>query len=281
MDNVILISYPSGGFGNFIFHVLTTFSTNTYKVDNQFDFSITGNSHKTIKYAGVYFMDPNNYILQIPDPNKKTLVLCDNGITNDSYTKIEKTFPGATIVRLCISVPARPIIYQTCIIKAKQDTLLNENASHIATNWSDSDEAYAIRENFTFLYHNWNFGWGPIDGVINVDIEKLITNPVDVLCKLIVDIGGEVNDLDGLSELCVKWKELNQQYFKIYQDWQNIESALAQNNNIDLSNLIDLHSQGYINYCIERKFNVIIPVYDYRHWFKNTNEILEMIQCLK
>ena len=44
---------------------------------------------------------------------------------------------------------------------------------------------------------------------------------------------------------------------------------------------LDLHDQGYINYCIECKYDVIIPVYDYRNWFQTSIDIQEMIKCLK
>ena len=51
--------------------------------------------------------------------------------------------------------------------------------------------------------------------------------------------------------------------------------------NIDLTEFTSLHDQGYINYRIEKKFNIVIPVYDYRNWFNSTNDIAEMVHKLK
>lgn len=280
-DDLVLISYPSGGFGNFIFHALTVHASSTFKINNQFEFSLTGDSHNTVKYTNVYYNDPDNYQLLIPDSNKTTLILCDNGIINDSYDKINKTFPNAKIIRLCISKKIRPVIYQTCIIKAKRNDLISESKDHVTTHWTDSDQEYTTRENFTLLYHNWPFDWKFNNNCINVDIERLIIDPVNTIIWLIKQINSEVINLDQLIALCNQWQEVNQQYFKIYWSWENINRALDNDCFMALDDIIDLHSQGYINYCIERKFNVTIPVYDYRNWFKNTDDIKEMITCLK
>ena len=272
---MILISYPSGGFGNFLFHVLTEFADNTYKPDNSnFEFDLVGRSHQTIKYTKIYFHD-RDYTLLLPDTDKECLILCDNGINNDSYAKINTVFHGATIIRTVIDNSVRPIIYKTCVVKAQNSDTIKETKKQVNTNWIDSAKDYSIRENFTLFYHNWPFGWGPMDGCINISIEQLINSPVDTVVKLINAIKGNVLDLDlkSLTELCNNWIVSNQSYFKIYYDWQRINIALDQNRSIDLNNITDLHDQGYINYCLEKKFNYTIPVYDYRNWFQNTLEI--------
>ena len=56
--------------------------------------------------------------------------------------------------------------------------------------------------------------------------------------------------------------------------------ALASGKHIDISDITNLHEQGYINYCIETKYHVTIPVYDYKDWFKSTAEISNMIEKL-
>lgn len=281
-SNIVLISYPSGGFGNFIFHALTEFASNTHKVANEFGFSADGNSHSTKKYTDVYYMDPDTYVLNNPDKSALSLVLCDNGINNDSYRKVRTTFPTARIVRLAITSPIRPVIYQTCIVKAKNKTVVEEVAEHVANNWDDSDD-YAVRENITLLYHNWNYQWEvKVDkGITNITIESLINNPVETISKLIHILGGEVINPQGLIDLCYKWKSANENYFKVYYDWHRICEALDKNESIDISDITSIHDQGYINYCIERKYNVIIPVYDYRDWFSTTHDIIEMTKCLK
>lgn len=283
MSDIILISYPPGGFGNFLFHALTEYADSTYKpVNSEFSFSKTGNSHSTTKYTKIYFKDPSDYIVSVPDQTKKTLVLCDNGIDNDSYEKINQVFNNATIVRTVIDPAVRPVIYQTCIVKAKESDPNVETQQQVLNNWTDYNEDYAKRENFTLFYHNWSFGWDAVTdhNVINVSLEHLITNTVGCLIDLITRLGCQVIKIGQLEEFCQQWQTSNQQYFDVYWQWQRINSAFDSNTNLSINNITSLHDQGYINYCIERKFNVTIPVYDYRDWFVDTNQILQMISYL-
>jgi hypothetical protein len=279
-DNIILLSYPSGGFGNFLYHVLTTFADQTVKVKSKFNFNINGNSHNTQKYTSIYFHEPEVYTPRIfvDYLDKKILVLCDNGINNDSYTKINKVFPNATIVRTVIDEEVRPVIYKTCVIKAMGSNVLQETANQVKNRWVDSND-YSVRENFTLLYHNWPFAWDADPNCVNLSLKKLFSDPVSCITNLITDVGMSV--LPGLDELCNDWYKTNKSYFDIVANWRNIEFALDHNQPFDINSINDLHDQGYLNYCIERKFNVTIPVYDYRNWFKSTIEIQEMVQRLK
>lgn len=284
IDNqIILISYPSGGFGNFLYHVLTEFADNTHKVSNStFAFNLNGNSHATQKYMTPYFFEPADYQIVLPKTNAKCLVLCDNGIINDSYIVMRQVFPTAQIVRACITTEVRPVIYKTCVVKAQQSDVLSVNQEFIQKNWSDTDP-YTQREFFTLMYHDWKFGWRPSNdvGVLNLDLESLICDPVGTITEIITQIGGAVTDHNGLVECCAEWSRVNSKYFKIYHDWLKIRAALEQDSDADISDIVDLHDQGYINYCIERDYHVTIPVYDYRDWFTSTTQIKEMIQCLK
>lgn len=279
---MILISYPSGGFGNFIYHVLTEFASNTYKPDNiNFKFDTLGRSHETIKYTTTYFHDPENYSIQLPDTDKECIILCDNGIQNDSYDKIDLTFPQAIKVRMCIDDDIRPVIYKTCINKALESDVFNETRSHIIKNWEDSNEDYTVRENFTLFYHNWPFKWEPDLDCINVSIKSLISRPEATIIDLITKLNGKVINYDKLTEISHEWFKTNYTYFKIFYQWQEIEKALTADVNFNISDITDLHDQGYINYRIERMYNVVIPVYDYRNWYLSTNDIKEMVKCLK
>lgn len=277
-STVILISYPSGGFGNFLYHALTEYSSNTIKVPNtEFGFNAVGNSHQTKKYTNIYSHDPTTYELIILDYTKKTLVLCDNGINNDSYDAVRKIFPTAQIIRATVNEAVRPIVYQTCTVKASQTSVLADTIDTVKAGWIDHETDYAVRENFTLLYHNWMFKWEPIDGVINLNLEHLITNPVRTLTNLISNIGGNVINNASLVELCHQWTNANSVYFEVYFNWIKIEQALNSGRHIALTDITSLHDQGYLNYCIEQKFNITIPVYDYRNWFTNTNDIAEAI----
>lgn len=282
-SNIILISYPSGGFGNFIYHILTEFANETVEVDNStFKFNDAGNSHQSTKYTEIYYKDPLVYTatISVKANNKKILVLCDNGIDNDKYTKINEIFPNATIVRLVISDAVRPIIYQTCMIKAAEENIVDSNSNHISDHWSDAGESYAIRENFTLLYHNWPWAWQQNDTTINVELEDLITNPISTIETLINTLNMTVINQEVLNQSIRDWLVANSSYFAIYTNTNIIMQAIKDKEPIDITNITDLHEQGYINYCIEKEFNVIIPVYDYKDWFKSTNEINTMIENL-
>jgi hypothetical protein len=271
MSDSILISYPSGGFGHFIFHVLTEHAEETVKpLSNEFKFSSTGDSHSTNVYTDIYFNDPDQYHLAQFD--KTALILCDNGINNDGYIKIRKHFPNERIVRIVIDDFVRPVIYQTCVIKAMRESV---ESQQIMSAWSDSDEDYAKRENFTLLYHNWPFKWNRINesNVINFSLEQLIKDTYTACCDLINQLGLSIYQHERLLELCQKWQEANAKYISIYNKWNEINQTLDTDADISVEDITDLHEQGYINYCLEKKFDCIIPVYDYRHWFKTTKEM--------
>ena len=280
-SDIILISYPSGGFGNFIYHILTEFANETVKVDNStFKFDDTGNSHQSTKYTEIYYKDPLVYTatISVESNNKKILVLCDNGINNDKYTKINKIFPNATIIRLVISDAVRPIIYQTCMMKAAEQNIIDATKNHILDHWNDADESYAIRENFTLLYHNWPFAWQQNDTTINVELEYLITNPINTIEALISNLGMTIANQQLLNRAVTDWIDANSIYFAVYTNANKIMQAIKDNISIDISNISDLHEQGYINFCIEQHYGIIIPVYDYCDWFRSTDQIQQAIR---
>lgn len=282
-QNYIFISYPSGGFGNFVYHVITTHFQNVYKINNDaFEFGADGNSHSTVKHATPWFHDPDNYSIAKINTNKSIVILVDNGINNDSYHKLNNTFNDGKIIRLIIDRPIRPVIFKTMSIKSQGSSPIIETLSSVLNKWSEGAEDYAIRENFTLLYKNWPFGWQPVNAsnIINVNLSDLIQNPLETFINLAELLDDCIINVDDLKILIKKWQESNLKYFHILEDWKIIEDALDNKQNIPIAEL-ELHDQGYINYCIEEKFNVIIPVYDYKNWFKNTNEIIEMIRCLK
>jgi hypothetical protein len=284
--DIIIISYPSGGFGNFLYHVLTNHASDTVKVDNNyFFFNKNGNSHDTKKYTNVYFHDPIYYnpsIDNVITKNKKILVLCDNGILNDTYDKLRQVFPNATIVRSTISQSVRPIIYKTCIVKAMQTNVIDDTKTHVVSNWNDSGEDYAIRENFTLMYHNWPFSlWEEDHQCINVNLENLITEPHNAINSLIFKLEMKVVDQVNLQKLIDDWRDINSKYFKIYYECKKIENALNENYNLNLEHLTDLHDQGYINYWIEQKHHIIIPVYNYKNWFVDTYALQKAINEIK
>lgn len=277
--NVVVISYPAGGFGNFLFYVLSEFADRTVKInDPKFEFNANGDSHRVKKYTNIWFNDPDRYNVGFTtESDEIVLVLCDNGINNDSYDKIRQYFNNPTILRVTIDYDVRPVIYHTCVVKAMKSNVILENSKEVNKHWIDCDKPYAQRENFTLLYHHWPFKWDPDETTVNISLEDLINNPVQTLSNIIHAIGCSVIRPDDLKKCCDQWITVNQQYFDIYFQWQNIKHALESGTNYSLDHITDLHAQGYINYRIEKMFNCTIPVYDYQNWFKNTREIKKCI----
>lgn len=103
-------------------------------------------------------------------------------------------------------------------------------------------------------------------------------SPAESFLALSRDLGLTVSDPNGLVSFCRKWLTSQQQYCNIFLMWRKIINALDNDINLDLGSIQDLHDQGYINYRVERRYNIEIPVNDYRDWFANTDELREMIQ---
>lgn len=279
-NDIILISYPSGGYGHFLYYILSEFADQTVKLsNNQLIFSDDGNSHSIVKYTNTYFMDPAEYYPQcdIDPQDNKVLVLCDNGINNDKYDKIKLVFPNATIIRMVIDPAVRPIIYQTCVVKAMRQDFNDNHSEHIKNNWSNSAEDYAQRENFTLLYHDWSYGWEPNELTVNLSFEKLLIQPIDTIKELINQLGMQIVNESKLKTVLDDWFTANEKYFNVYFHSKLILTALENKENIDISHITDLHEQGYINYCIEQRYNIEIPVYDYRDWFQSSEQIQQII----
>lgn len=55
-DKIILISYPSGGFGHFLYHVLANFTNEAISCDeSSCIFSEVGDNHSSNQYTNTFF----------------------------------------------------------------------------------------------------------------------------------------------------------------------------------------------------------------------------------
>ena len=112
--NIILIMYPTGGYGNFLYYLLTEYFSNTVKVKNKFQFSSSGDSHQIIKYTSPFLLGASynkiqqftyNYIVNDKKAydqilsGKKFIVLCDTGNLVDTIKIKELYFPNASVIR--------------------------------------------------------------------------------------------------------------------------------------------------------------------------------------
>lgn len=294
-NDIILISYPTGGFGNFIYHVLTEFADQTIKINNDhFNFSDLGNSHSTAQYTDSFWHEPDDYVPKIQKGldihNKKILVRHDPGwelSAGPIYEKTNKIFPNATIIRTVVNDDIIGfLIYEIGLTKTTDKKIFVDIDNFIA-NWDQPKEDYAWREFYTLSYKELKSnkiflnltGWSAINEqrMVNLSLKDLINDPYNCLVNLIKTLGMTVIKQDSLRDLCAVWLEKHSAYFYRYKLWDTIRECIESEKNLDISHITDLQTQGYINYCVEEKFNIVIPPYDYKNWFQSTNEIKKMI----
>jgi hypothetical protein len=297
-NNIILISYPPGGFGNFLYYVLTEFADDTVKISNNANFSFdkTGNSHLTIKYTRVYVHNSDYYNATLTQDadifNKRVLVLADHGDNNTDhdYVKTKSFFPNAQILRVCVDQNTRHIVRHAIIEKGAGKNYEEENLKHAEQHWGKTLTDADLRENYTLMFHHHasdNIAqdlnqWNKVDcqNVINLCLADLIRDPVNCITDLIKQLKMQVVDSNRLKELCNQWQNKNKKYFSSFECWAQIQDSLNNNTNVSLSHVTSIYDQAYINYRLECLYNIVIPVYDYRHWFGDVFAINHMIDKL-
>jgi hypothetical protein len=292
-DQIILISYPSGGFGHFLYHVFTHYFHGTVKLPAASVALPDGtNFHHLEKYNTVWYGTR-----KIPDykwspeitvdylPTDKILVLCDHGYPkeqHDTYWQVSEVFPNAHIIRVCCQGSALPVIYNTFNGKSGFD-LGPETEKYVQNVWGTLED-WAVRENFTLQYHKGLYEFKPVtlDRLLNLHMIDFIARPATVLVDLAKNFDLTVINQSSLNLFCKKWLVSQYSFIKVFSTERRLKKALSSDwYNINLLDITNLHDQGYLNYCIERDFDVTIPVYDYKDWFSDTKQIKAMIKKLK
>ena len=269
------LHYPAGGFGHYMLSLISIGFENSFCPTSNIVFSKNGNSHLYPKHfkSWIHFSENFSLIKNFNFQNKIPVCLVDSGINQDSPDLIFKKFKGARIIRMCIDKNARSIVSQTCQEKA-QSKPYNFYSS---LDWEK-------REEFSLWYHYmdqnidyYTNNFKPDDRCININISDLFLNFENIISSL-ENLFGKRN-LDLINKLHNEFLLKNKKYFLAEKTWLDIDYALDNNIDFELKENYSLHDQGYINYQLEKKFNLIeIPPYSYREWFKNTQEIRH---CLK
>jgi hypothetical protein len=135
--------YPTGGYGHFLYKLLTEHFEFTVKVlNNQLMFNKNGNSHDTKRYTetfalGRYYYRQNlkdfKYGYQILDSTveqqieqgKHFLVLADVGNKGDNIYFLKRFFPQATIVRVYAETFEEKLIVWTNAMTKSHDEVVN------------------------------------------------------------------------------------------------------------------------------------------------------------
>jgi hypothetical protein len=205
-SDIILITYPPGGFGNFVYHLLTEFTDQTVKPNNSsFAFSGTGNSHGTKKYTVTYSHNPSKYHPYIDSDvateGKTILVLVDNKWYDNDYSRLREVFPNAKIVRMCFEPRMYPIVFALVTAKTKG---IQANI-YVPPNYKGEGK-------FTPLH---------LPNVVNASIEDFILDPFETFYKIATELGLTVINTDQLHGVVAEWRKVHKPYFEdLYKEFQ-------------------------------------------------------------
>jgi len=263
------LHYPSGGFGHYMLQMISICYDNVFCPQEQSVFSTEGNSHSyPLHYTTCYKKFSHTVDPKFNFGNKESICLIDSGINDDVHRHMPNT------IRMVIDRQARSILYQTCRTKAEgiYDFFSGEN--------------YEIREKYSLLYHHADSdrtfylrNFQPHPDCINIPISSLIFDMNDVLNTLVRHFGKYDNE--KVRDLHPKFLKANQDYTLAARTARQMITCLQTGTDMSLEHVTSLHDQGYLNYTLERVYNINeIPPYDYKDWFKNTQEIRTCLRSI-
>lgn len=281
--NLLLVSYPSGGYGFYMARLINFFVTNVIKTSDLFQFDETGTSHLLPLVAGDIHFEQNHNLRSIDqiyqsdiDQQKYIIIPYCPGINNDNPYKIEKDFPNSKIIRLYYQDNTWPLVFQNCIIKAANDTL-EKKVKFESERFGSSDD-WAQRENYTLLcqHHELREKWKPHANKhwLNIDIYDLITNPHGCLYKVAEFIDGNLEQIDLLDHKHQQFLNANPHTVQHLANLQIVNDLLKEKS---LNHITELYQQAVINFYVKCKFDFWVPPNDYADWFTNTTQIVKML----
>lgn len=285
-QQALLIHYPSGGFGHFIYGLLASCTNGVFcQPDSHLSFSDNGDSHALPLSVAKWMKFEPDFEFVVSDWAKNShlrhILLVDSAITNGDFAPLRARFPENKVVRLCIDYEAVPIIHQTCESKAHGKTIEDQ---HSSIPW-EQREMISLRYHFAdrnpteFYLRNFK----PVidEFTLNLPISWIAYN-FDLLLDSLEEFLGESIDRITANTLHQKFLVYNQKYFMGPIWAKRILDSLRDGSNINLSECTSLYDQGYVNYRIEREFNLEeIPPYTYQNWFKDTDSIRSMLGIKK
>ena len=281
--NLLLIHYPSGGYGYYLARLINSFVTNVVKTADNFLFDDLGTSHSLPLVAGnIHFGQNIDSMYADPmyrndiDQNKYIVVPHCPGIGNDSTLGFIHSFQNAKIIHLCYKDNTWPLVFQNCIVKARQGNV--ETDVDFDKNLFGSDDNWARRENFvlTFINHYYRKMWKECwhDRVLNIDISDLLTTPDRVLAQISDFINGTLTQIDLLPAGHQQFLNTNPNTVTHLEILKIVDCLETEQ---DLQHIKQLYHQALVNFYLQLKFDFVVPANDYSEWFTNTNEIVEML----
>ena len=213
--NAIVVMYPTGGYGNFLYMLLSNYLENTVKLPGHFEFSKTGNSHAVRRHVEPFCLGDQksnlHYTYSVnPEAEeqikqgKKFLVLGDMGNRGDNTNFLKRYFTNAAIVRVhAASFEEKLIVWANCIFKAYRSEVDPIYPGALITH--KGIQAWAGRQDITdqdavdcmanfFLQNFQPYGQyfnQPRDDVINVAIREFLSE--DSIVAMVQRVANELS----------------------------------------------------------------------------------------
>jgi len=290
--NIIVVSYPAGAGGYFIYTAITRYAKGAVYLEMpKFQFGENGHCHNAQKYTPVMWHQPDRYDLVLSNDleqsqveNHKVVVIADHGdLYDQDYQHLRGHFPNAKIVRTVID---REMIF--AVGRAAVEKPAGGNINDINRDaWSKSSQnGQPFRQWCKNLMQDWSSydlhrqlgRWTPVNqqGVLNFSVRHFACPEYRGIEKLILMLGLTVRDPEGLYDFCTAYREANLRYYRCFLETQRVLQYLSTGQELDLSHITDIYDQLVIEYHIEHKWNCQLP--DNRDtWFQNTQEIQKLI----
>lgn len=216
--NAVVVMYPTGGYGHFLYLLLSQYIDSTVKVSqSQFKFSETGNSHAVITPIESFLLGQQSsknhrdftYSYEINSvkaaeqiaQGKQFLILGDMGNLGDNIRFLKRYFPRAKIVRVHASTfEEKLVVWFNCMTKSMNTdelypgSLLTTQGIQQWANKTDVDDQDAVDCMAAFFAQNFapygNYFDQPSNHAVNVRIAEFFT--VDSIVDMVQRVGHEL-----------------------------------------------------------------------------------------
>ena len=252
--NAIVVMYPTGGFGNFLYMLLSNYLENTVKLNSQFEFSETGNSHAIPRHVEPFLLGKQKSALRYtykvnPEAEeqikqgKKFLVLGDVGNRGDSVSFLKRYFANATIIRIYAeSFDEKLITWANCMFKSYRNESDPVYPGALIThkgiqswagrvNITDQDAIDCMADFFAQNFKPYDQYFNkPRDDVINVAIREFLSEDsiVDMVQRIANKLSTQIVNKPDLQTIVKKFILMQKSFILLTDDRASHFPLIAQ-----------------------------------------------------
>ena len=290
--DIIVVSYPPGAGGYFLYTAITRYAKGAVYVEMPgLVFGAKGDCHTAELYTPVMWHHPDEYDLELSSwitaqdvEHNKVVVICDHGDCYDEgYQYLRSHFPHAKIVRTVLDTDMTHVVARSGTEKPSPNI---DMIQYHRDMYQQTDRSWSLRGWFKNMVrfptsesvYQWLQRWRPAcqPDVVNFSIRHLVYPELHGVARLIEDLGMTVRDACGLQDFCWQYQQANLKYFNWLIEWPGIYQALQAGQDLDLSHITDIYDQCMIDLRIESIWNLRLPDRD-DEWFRSTEEIARCI----